>query len=103
MKTKSAELLWKQWRRFIKYPIQKWNGYITESKGVYKIVEIRLARHFSYVNICKVDKDGNLGRPVYITGVGTDWRDTITRLTTNMSGFITRDIDYWVDWSVYTK
>ena len=91
MKVKNPNL---QWRRFIKYPLQKWSGYITEPKGVYKIMEIRLGRHFSYVNMCKVNKDTTLGRTVYITGIGNSWEDTITRLTTNIGSYVSNKVDH---------
>jgi hypothetical protein len=85
------------WERFIKSPIKNDNSYITCFDGTYKIVEIKLHRHFSYVNISRVKSDGTLTNPIYLSIVGSSWKDTNHRLAVKIGDYVNKSQNIWLD------
>lgn len=73
------------WNKYIKNPIKNTNGYLTTYKALYKFVALELHRNFSYAELSKVNRDGSLCDPVYISAVGSSWTDTTTELCRQIS------------------
>lgn len=86
------------WETLIKVPLKQYNGYITMARGTFKIVGIRLGRHFSYVEISRVTwKDAELEKPIYLSVVGSDWEDTCARLSVKVMDYVSGSDKIWVD------
>lgn len=85
------------WETYIKSPIQLHNGYIAHGKGVYKIVDYRLGRHFSYINISRLKNNGDLNPPIYLAMVGTSWEDTNIKLAVKIFNYVRGQHDVWID------
>lgn len=85
------------WHQYIKNPIKNYNGYITTVSGLYKIVTIRLGRHFSYLEISRVGSKGNLDFPIYLSVVGSDWKDTSYRLAARLKDYLNDNEGSWVN------
>ena len=87
------------WHTYIKTPLRRGDRYIAHGKGVYKIVDCRLGRHFSYVNIARVRTSGDLCAPVYLAIVGQNWADTVGKLGVKIHNYVKEMHDIWVDLS----
>lgn len=87
------------WNTYIKNPIKRTNRYFTTYQSLYKIVAIKLCRHFSYVEIAQVKRDGTLEKPIYLSIVGSNWEDTNKRLASKIASYIGNKSSAWVDLS----
>lgn len=87
------------WHSYIKSPLQARNGYIAHGKGVYKIVDYKLGRHFSYVNIARVKASGELCAPIYLAIVGESWADTAAKLGMKIHNYVNEEHNIWADLS----
>ena len=87
------------WNTYIKNPLKRTNRFFTTYESLYKIVAIKLCRHFSYVEIAQVKRDGSLGGTIYLSIVGSNWEDTNKRLATKIANYIANTSSSWVDLS----
>lgn len=85
------------WNTYIKNPLKRTNRFFTTYESLYKIVAIKLCRHFSYVEIAQVKRDGSLGNPIYLSIVGSNWEDTNKRLATKIGAYIANNSSAWID------
>jgi hypothetical protein len=85
------------WESLIKIPIKQYNGYITVARGTFKIVEIKLGRHFSYVEISRVASNSELEKPIYLSIVGNSWEDTCSRLAVKVMDHVSGSSKIWVN------
>lgn len=85
------------WDTYIKNPMKRTNGYFSTYKCLYKIVNIKLCRHFSFVEISPVKRNGTLEKPIYLACVGNTWEDTNKRLANKIMNYITAESSEWID------
>lgn len=86
------------WETYIKNPLRRTNGYITTYKALYKIIGIKICRHFSYIELAKVKRDGSLGPMTYLASIGSNWEDTNKRLATKIKNHLYDRDNNWVNW-----
>ena len=87
------------WNTYIKNPLKRTNRFFTTYQSLYKIIAIKLCRHFSYVEIAQVNRDGSFSRPIYLSIVGSNWEDTNKRLANKIASYIANTSNAWVDLS----
>lgn len=85
------------WDSYIRDPLKKTNGYLTTYKSLYKIQTLKLCRHFSYTEIARVKRDGNLCASIYLASVGKDWEDTNKNLAVRIRDYVNEKGTHWVD------
>lgn len=86
------------WQTYIKNPLKHTNRYFSTYQGLYKIVEIKLHRHFSYVEMKKVKPDGELtGSMIYLSSVGNNWEETNKRLAARIDSHINQTENYMIN------
>lgn len=85
------------WDSYIRDPLKRTNGYLTTYKSLYKIQTLKLCRHFSYTEIARVKRDGNLCAPIYLASVGKDWEDTNKNLAVRIRDYVNEKGAHWVD------
>ena len=85
------------WDYYIKDPLKKTNGYLTTYKSLYKITSLKLCRHFSYTEIARVKRDGNLENVIYLASTGKDWEETNKNLAIKIRDYLNDKGSHWLD------
>lgn len=85
------------WNNYIKNPLRRTNGYLTTYKSLFKIVNLKLCRHFSYVELARVKRDGSLSNLIYLSAVGSSWENTNKKLAERIQNYVQQTGSEWID------
>ena len=91
------------WNNYLKNPLKRTNGYLTTYKSLFKIVNLKLCRHFSYVELAKVKRDGSLSNLIYLSAVGSSWESTNKKLAERIQNYVQQTGAEWIDLSAISS